>query len=110
MTLPNGSTLARIAGQAYARNCQSGHGRQAIITTANLLVLKARSQGLDISDLDALELICGPTMLILRSESGCVATKVKARNLELMLPWDGTGFGPTVPRGGAHSFSNGQPV
>lgn len=90
MTIPNVATLARLTGKAYLTDHHKEHRNADVVTAANILVLRADKQDLDIRDLDVVDIDYGPDVLRISVGAQSVSAKVKERNVTLETPWDGS--------------------
>ena len=89
MTLQNASTLARQAGKIYGFDHHDKHRHEDVVTAANLLVLRAGAQDVDIADLDVVDITCSADFLRLHVLGESVSTEVKERETTLAYPWKG---------------------
>ena len=91
--LPNAQTAAYLAG-TLIREQTSDTDFQALVTTANLAVLRAWDEGVDLTDLDSLgfEIHQGeeaPASLEIVGETASVSVPIESRSYELRKPWSG---------------------
>lgn len=91
--LPNAQTASYLAG-TLIREQTSDTDFQALVTTANLAVLLAWNEGVDLTDLDSVgfEVRQGedtPASLEIVGKAASVSVPIESRSYELRNPWSG---------------------